>query len=239
VFYGEAQARIHDERFGALALAAADLVAELLGERRGTVVDLGCGSGIYAAAMQARGFDVVGVDLSPDMAAIARTRAPNAHIEVGSVHDFAIPNAIAVSALGEVLNYATDPRAGLDALGTLATRVRAALEPNGIFVFDVSTPGRGTYERFHDAGEWSLGMHSVEHHGSLTRDIVIHTRNPDGTYTRVDEQHVVRLYEAAAVTHALESAGFTVEERNTYGALPPLPGWKVFVSYASDNHPQN
>src|SRR5207247_4330914 len=75
VFYGAAQARIHHERFGNLARAASELVPDRLaaaGIGRGTVVDLGCGSGIYAAAMTAAGYDVVGCDLSPDMIELAR-----------------------------------------------------------------------------------------------------------------------------------------------------------------------
>jgi SAM-dependent methyltransferase len=233
VFYGSAQARIHDERFGALARAAAEMTTQLLGARgitAGRVVDLGCGSGTYANAMLARGFDVVGVDVSPAMVELARAAAPGARIEVGSVHDFAIPPAVAVTAQGEVLNYATDARAGLDALRAVATRAKSALDSNGVFVFDVSTPGRGTYERFHDAGDWSLGMHSVEHNGTLTREIVIYTCNADGTFARVDERHELRLYEPIDVVAALEAAGLAVAVRDTYDTLPPLPGWKVFIA---------
>jgi SAM-dependent methyltransferase len=231
VFYGSAQARIHDERFGALARAAADMVSERLGTTGGNVVDLGCGSGIYAAAMIAKGFDVAGVDLSSSMVELARAAAPAARIEVGSVHEFPIPRAVAVTALGEVLNYATNTRAGIDALRTLAIRVRAALEPNGVFMFDISTPGRGTYVQFHDAGDWSLGMHSIEHDdSSLTREIVIYTRNPDGTFTRIDETHELRLYEPSDVVAALEAAGFNVDTRDTYENLHTLRGWNVFIA---------
>jgi 2-polyprenyl-3-methyl-5-hydroxy-6-metoxy-1,4-benzoquinol methylase len=81
----------------------------------GTVVDLGCGSGIFAAILSEAGYDVRGVDPAPAMVDLARTHAPRATIELGSVHDFELPRAVAIVALGEVLNYATDSRAGLDA----------------------------------------------------------------------------------------------------------------------------
>jgi SAM-dependent methyltransferase len=233
VFYGAAQARIHHERFGTLARVAAGLVIESLaanGIRTGTVVDLGCGSGIYAAVLVTAGFDVVGVDLSADMVALARSHTPEARIELGSIHDFELPNAVAITALGEILNYATDDRAGLDAFARLAARAHAALTPGGVFVFDVSTPGRGTYERFHDGDDWALGMHSVETGDTLTRDIVIFSRRDDGTFDRVDERHVLRLYEPDAITHILTTAGFGVAVRAAYGDMPPLPGWKVFTA---------
>jgi SAM-dependent methyltransferase len=236
VFYGPDQAPVHHERFGALSRDAARmLLAELAagGHRTGTVVDLGCGSGIFARFLTDAGFDVVGVDLSADMVAIARTAAPVARFTVGSVHDFPIPEAIAVVALGEVLNYDTDGRAGLDALGRLARRVRRALAGGGCFLFDVAAPGRagptGTYERFLDAPSWSIGVHGREHDATLERTITIFRRDGD-RYRRVDEHHVLRLYEPGAVRHALEEAGFTVEVRAGYGGPDAFPGWHVFVA---------
>jgi SAM-dependent methyltransferase len=238
VFYGDAQARIHHERFGALARDAAALVIAQLANTgfapssTRTVVDLGCGSGIYASRLAEAGYHVVGVDLSPAMVELARRAAPTADISVGSVHDFPLPPAVAITALGEVLNYATDARAGLDALALLAARAHDALEPGGIFAFDVSTPGRGTYERFHDGGDWALGMHSIEHHDqTLERAIAIFTRRPDGTFDRVDEHHVLRLYEDADVLRVLEQAGFAVHARDRYGDdAPILAGWTVFIA---------
>jgi len=41
------------------------------------ILDAGCGSGPVAAYLASRGFDVVGVDLSSSMLAIARERAPD------------------------------------------------------------------------------------------------------------------------------------------------------------------
>jgi hypothetical protein len=51
---------------------------------------------------------------------------------------------VAVTAIGEALNYAADPRAGIDQLVRLAGRVHDALEPGGVFLFDIATRGKGT-----------------------------------------------------------------------------------------------
>ena len=251
-FYGEDQAAIHHREFGDLARAAASLVrAELraAGHRTGTVVDLGCGSGILARALTDEGYSVVGVDLSSDMVEIARSVAPDAELSVGSVHDVEIPPAVAVTAVGEVLNYATDARAGLAALGSLARRVRDALEPDGCFVFDVALPGRhGPTARhvvFHDREDWSLAREAVEDGDRLERRIVVFRRTPspepgehtgvrrDALYRRTDEHHVLRLYDPADVAAVLVEAGFTVEQRPGYGTSPtrstPAEGWAVFV----------
>jgi SAM-dependent methyltransferase len=239
VFYGPEQSAIHHERFGALAADAARLVvAELhrAGITRGTVVDLGSGSGIFARALTDAGYAVVGVDISPDMVALARKTAPDATFSAGSVHDFAIPaGAVAVTALGEVLNYATDGSAGIDALGSLAARVRAALAPNGLFVFDVATPGRAgprpEQGRYVEGEGWAIGVRFTERSDppELERFITMFVRDGD-TYRRVDEHHVLRLYSEADVERALHRAGFAYDVLAGYAGPVDFSGWKVFVA---------
>lgn len=238
-FYGADQARIHHERFGDLAADAARLVVGRLaaaGHVTGFVTDLGCGSGILAAQLLAAGYLVEGVDLSPAMVALARETAPHGSFRVGSVHDALIAPSVAVTATGEVLQYATDARAGLAALRALAARVFAALEPGGVFAFDLSLPGRNlgldVRHVFHDYGSWLLGMHGTEGPDWYERRIVILVEEADGRYRRVDEVHRLVLLDEAAVTGALVDAGFTVEVRPSYttpNASTPVAGWAVFV----------
>jgi Methyltransferase domain len=67
-------ARIHHEAFGDLARGAAPAIVGHLrraGLPRGLVVDLGCGSGILARHLVKSGYDVLGVDPSPEMLRIA------------------------------------------------------------------------------------------------------------------------------------------------------------------------
>lgn len=49
---------------------------ESLGESAGPVADAGCGPGRVAAFLSARGIDIVGVDVSPAMLAVARDAHP-------------------------------------------------------------------------------------------------------------------------------------------------------------------
>lgn len=239
-YYGAAQAAIHHERFGALAAqAAADLLDSLTGAglATGAVVDLGCGSGILARIVGDAGYEVTGVDISADMVALARTEAPGATLTVGSVHDAELPEGcVGVTAIGEVLNYATDDRAGLDALARLAGRVHAVLVPGGVWLLDLSGPGRGgpegTVQRFHRADRWCLGMVATEdaHRRQLDREITIFTEH-DGTWHRVDERHVLHLYDPDDVAERLADAGFAVVVEAGYrtpGAHPAaMPGWYV------------
>lgn len=244
-FYGADQAAIHDTEFGDLARRAAAYLRSLLDEaglRQGTVVDLGCGSGILANALTGAGYDVLGVDISQDMLDLASANAPKASFRRGSLLDVELPSAVAVTAIGEALNYATDPRAGLAELERLTVRVREALAPGGVFLFDVAAPGRHGPDRVahrcHDHDDWTLNMQAEESvdHTTLDRRITIFRKTDEpgtGRYRRSDEHHVLRLYEPGAVLDTLARAGFEATVSDAYGSSStstPAGGWTVVIA---------
>jgi SAM-dependent methyltransferase len=237
-FYGPEQAGIHHEAFGRLAGRAADLLATELasaGLTSGTVVDLGCGSGILARRMAGAGYDVVGVDVSAAMLEIARREAPTARFEHGSLLDADLPpGSVAITATGEALNYAVDPRAGDAAFTELADRVATALVAGGPFLFDVSVHGRSGPQRlrvqFHDRPGWSVGVRETEDDHSVTRAIATFRRTGDGRYERIDETHVLHLYDPAWLQATLAAAGFDVDVRPGYEPGESMTGWVVVLA---------
>jgi 2-polyprenyl-3-methyl-5-hydroxy-6-metoxy-1,4-benzoquinol methylase len=70
----------------------------------GLVVDLGCGSGIVSRAVAEAGYEVLGIDISPAMIALAKAHVPGGAFRVASVIATDIPPCIAVAAVGEVFN---------------------------------------------------------------------------------------------------------------------------------------
>lgn len=50
------------------------VLVDLFGEGNGSVLDVGCGTGSYTAALAERGWNVTGVDISEDMLRLARER---------------------------------------------------------------------------------------------------------------------------------------------------------------------
>ena len=237
-FYGPEQAGIHHEAFGRLAGRAADLLtAELAAADlvSGTVVDLGCGSGILARRMTEAGFDVLGVDVSAAMLEIARREAPGARFVQGSLLDAKLPpGSVAVTATGEALNYAVDARAGDEAFVELAARVAVALVPGGVLLFDVSVHGRSGPDRlrvqFHDRPGWSVGVRETEDDTSVTRAIATFRRLEDGRYERTDERHILHLYDPAWLRSTLEAAGFDTEIREGYAPGESMAGWVVVLA---------
>ena len=200
--YRDDLAYIHDAGYGAVAAdAARRLVEELafLGHRDGTVVDLGCGSGILASALVETGYHVVGIDVSGAMVTLARTRAPNAEFRVGSFVSADLPVSVAVTAIGEVLGYDFDPANDDGARDDLFRRVYQALVPGGVLLFDVagSERARPGLPHPHVCGWVATGRCSWETivesaTGQLTRSIT--TFRQVGTlYRRDDEVHRLTL----------------------------------------------
>jgi SAM-dependent methyltransferase len=234
-FYGAQLARIHHARFGELARNAAQyLLTERAagGRRAGTVVDLGCGSGILARLAQDAGYQVLGIDISAEMIEIARRQAPGADLRVGSLHEVELPaRCVAVTAIGECVNYAAGGRAGPDAFERLARRVHAALDDGGLFLLDISGPSQpGTVQRFHQDEDWCLGMVAEADLATMTRRITIFTADREGCYRRADERHQLRLIARHDAEAILRTVGFTVEVLpgyRRYSLAEELPGWYV------------
>ena len=234
--YGADLAFVHDTGFGGFARDGGRWILAQLrrrGVRGGRVVDLGCGSGIWAAALCRAGYDVLGVDVSAAMLALARRRAPRATFRRESLLDATIPPCDAVTSLGECLSYAFDSSAGTRALPAFFRRVRRALRPGGLFVFDVATPGRGAGPsvRWHAGEGWVVVARVAEDRQRrvLTREITTF-RRVGRAWRRSDETHWLRLFPPRDVLRALAAAGFRACRVSGYGRVRLPPGWVGFVA---------
>ena len=236
--YREDLAFIHDAGYGNHARAAASFLLEVLrqrGVKGGLIVDMGCGSGILAAELTAAGYDVLGIDLSKSMIALARKRAPQAHFLVQSLWEADIPSCIAVTAVGECFNYLFDRRNTDAALLRLFQRIHAALCPGGLFLFDVAEPGRvpgpGVQQHWREGDDWAALVVAEEDRATrmLTRRITIF-RKVGKLYRREHEDHRLRLLPGAELTRQLRKVGFRVRVLRRYGELRFPPGYIGLLS---------
>ncbi len=221
--YSDDLAYIHDVGFGEFSASAAPGLLEILkrsGISRGLVVDLGCGSGIWARALCDAGYNVLGVDVSRAMINLARRRAPRGTFHVESFFDADLPACEAVTSLGECFNYLSDGTNSPGRLRRLFRRVYKALRPGGVFVFDVAEPGRGGGPRLrHSEGaDWAvLAEVDEDSRGHLLTRRITTFREKGKLYWRDHEVHRLRLYRRSAIAGELRRIGFKVRILNGYG----------------------
>ena len=103
----------------------ADALAFVLGERPRRVLDLGAGTGLLTAVVQAAGHTVVAVDPSPEMLAQLSARLPDVETHVGSAESLPVPgNSIDAVVAGQAAHW-------FDPVPT-AAELRRVLRPGGV-----------------------------------------------------------------------------------------------------------
>jgi SAM-dependent methyltransferase len=216
-------AYVHNVGFGTFAERSAPGVLHILrqgGISSGLVLDLGCGGGLWARHLAGAGYQVLGLDLSPDMIALARKRVPEGTFRTGSFLDGDFPDCTAITALGECLNYLFDKRNDRSSLCRLFRRAFRALRPGGLLVFDVAEPGRarGATRSFWEGPDWACLTKYLrdERRHLLTRQMTTF-RKVGRHYRRAEETHVQRLYRASQLAGDLREIGFRVRTVRGYG----------------------
>jgi SAM-dependent methyltransferase len=217
--YNEDLSFIHHHGYaGFIHRAAPALLARLerAGLAGGTVVDLGCGSGIWLRLLAERGYRGIGIDQSAAMLGLARKNAPGATLKKASAFTAAIPKCDVVTALGEPLAYL--PPGKVPPLAALFEKVAAALRPGGMFIFDllVTSSSLMRYRTWTAGKDWACMLAVTEDSGRLFREITTF-RQQGRSYRRNVEHHRLRVVPRQAVVSDLRGAGFKVQASRRYG----------------------
>ena len=111
------------------------------GVRDGLVVELGCGTGIMTERMAARGYDMIGIDLSEEMLSEAMEKRSESGQMIlylnQDMREFELFGTVAaIYSICDSLNYLTED----GDLETVFRLVNNYLDPQGIFLFDFNTP---------------------------------------------------------------------------------------------------
>ena len=154
----------------------------------GPVADLGCGPGAHALALARRGYDVVGVDGSPRMVEVARTRAPRDDVDATfDVHDVSAPLRFADASLGGVLAILVLQH--LPHPAAFIAEIRRCLRPGGHLL--ITAPVRDATPLTEPSLCFRLRAVCYQH-----------------------VPGVVRFYDASSLPHLVEDQGLTVLECN-------------------------
>ena len=201
------------------------------GLRPRTAVDLACGTGSVAIRLAQRGLQVTGVDMSEDMLTQAWEKAQTLEAPPVFVcqrlQALRLPRGVdlAVCAL-DSLDYITDPFDCAQAI----QRVYKALNPGGIFIFDVNTPEKLRSmdgQVFLDEDEdvycvWRGEFDEASNICSYGMDLF---QRQGGVWLRSFEEHREYAYSREQLTAYLKAAGFTkIEVYADRLFVSPRPG---------------
>lgn len=196
-------------------------ITKTLGLQAGdSVLDLGCGPGLYAAKLAEFGLAVTGVDISPRSIAYARNFADEHGLAINyrcqdylKLEDINRYDA-ALMIFGDYCTFNPDDRQ------QLLSNISQALRPGGHFVLDVST--RQHREKYgaknawyaSGGGFWRPGPHLVLEHGFdypqekiwLDQYIVIEENSTVTVY-----RNWFQDYDPDSITTELRAGGFEVQ----------------------------
>lgn len=199
------------------------------GVRPETVVDLGCGTGTLAAMLAAKGYRVTGIDLSPEMLAVAeqKTRGLPVTLLCQDMSSFSLPfEADAVISFCDSLNYLLRE----EEVQRTFFAVYQHLREGGVFLFDVHTPYKVTEvfgsSQFALAGEdvsYIWNCHLDEDAWLVEHELTFFIREGEGgLYRREEEWHHQRAYPLDRLKDWLLQAGFGKVEVTGGFASEPL-----------------
>ena len=220
--YHEDLAYIQAAGFGEFARSAAPEILRRLRSAANPVrriVEVGCGAGPLTAVLVDAGFQVTGIDLSPELIRHARVACPAAEFIQGSIYDLKIPACDAILAVGEPLTYHHDDDANF-LVREFFCRASDALPEGGNFIFDVIETGEPTLSgrTWKSGQDWAVLVETKEDQSArtLVREIESFRRLGEG-YRRGRETHRVRLFDRGEICAWLEQAGFGVSTATGYG----------------------
>ena len=193
-----------------------EAVFERLKFRPETVVDLGCGSGAVTIPLARAGYEVTGIDISPDMLAIAQNKADEAGLDIMflnmDMRTFALPKPVdcVISAL-DCVNYLES----LDDAGAAFERVCDSLSDGGVFVFDINSEyklssilGNNTFVYEDDSAfcVWDCGYFPDDKVVSFELNFFV--KEGESGYKRYSEYQEETIFSAREIKELLLERGF-------------------------------
>ena len=186
---------------------------ERLAYRPRTVLDVACGTGNVSEELARRGYQVVGVDISPDMIEVAKSKNSSvdylvqdiAEIDLDTKFDMAI-------SLFDSINYVTDP----EHLARGIKKVSEHVKPGGIFTFDINTIYALSHHFFDQANLASshqpkyVWNSEYDHSTRLCRVNMTFEVIENGEPRQFTEVHVQRGHTLEELTNMLVEASFEV-----------------------------
>ena len=202
------------------------------GIAKGLALELGCGTGSITQLLAQAGYDMIGVDSSPEMLQAAVEKRDAAGLDIlyllQDMREFELYGTVrAVVCVCDSLNYITEPE---DLLQTFLL-VNNYLDPGGIFVFDFNTVYKykeilGDCTIAEDREEASfiwVNEYDPEERINVYQ-LTLFLREADGRYRKREELHCQKAYTLEEVEDLLKKAGMEfLAAYDAFTRRPPSP----------------
>ena len=186
------------------------------GITKGTLLDVGCGTGNIAIPLSKKGYSVTGVDLSEEMLFVAaeKVNAENVNLplfqqDMRTLEGLGMFDAIV--SLCDTLNYLESEEDVQNTFQSLYDHLRE----KGILIFDVHSTykinhvfSNQTYAYSGEELAYIWECYNGEHPNSIEHELSFFIQNEKKHYERYDELHKQRTFPVAFYTSMLEKAGF-------------------------------
>ncbi|NLG02597.1 MAG: class I SAM-dependent methyltransferase [Clostridia bacterium] len=184
-------------------------------EEQHIVLDLGCGTGTLTELMASKGYDMIGIDCSPQMLRLAKEKSIAAEHKtlylLQDMREMELYGTIGtVISVCDSLNYLLTEE---DLIRTFRL-VNNYLYPNGIFIFDFNTVykyeqviGDTTIAENREACSFIWENYYDEESQINEYDVTVFVRENEDLYRRFEEIHMQRGYTIEQMEHCLEQAG--------------------------------
>ncbi len=191
------------------------LIMQLKAYPLSTGLDIGCGGGWFTRAFEKQGYQMTGMDISPQMLDYAQEQALKTGIRstyiVGDITKLKLPRRFDfATAVNDCINYI--PKAKLC---SAFKNVAASVKKGGVFLFDISSKRKfeekiANTVSVDDREEITYLAFNKKDNERVTMDVTLFVLGGNGTYQRFDETHIQYVYTEEEITQALQAAGFAV-----------------------------
>ena len=181
----------------------------------GLIAELGCGTGSMTELLAAEGYDMIGIDNSPDMLEVAQEKRVESGLDIlylmQDMREFELYGTVrAVVSICDCMNYILEEEDLLEVF-CLANNY---LDPGGIFVFDLNTPYKyreilGDSVIAENREECSFIWENTfyEEDGVNEYDLTIFRKEEDDLYRKYEETHFQKAFEPERVKELIREAG--------------------------------
>ncbi|MCM1154165.1 MAG: methyltransferase domain-containing protein [Roseburia sp.] len=197
-----------------------EIADDNLRQEKNSILDLGCGTGTLTQLLAAKGYDMIGVDNSPEMLHIAMEKKERSGLDIlylcQDMREFELYGTVgAVVSVCDSLNYLLTE----EELLAVFQLVRNYLYPGGLFIFDFNTVYKyetviGDTTIAENREDCSFIWENYYHSGDETNeyDLTIFVKNDKEkeSFRRFQETHFQRGYRAGQMKKLLERAGLTL-----------------------------